>query len=121
MVRPGRADRGGGGVVGEQPVAGVDEVRIVGVDDGDSAPVNALLAEGWRLLACGVSEQREVRGAGATSFARCTFILGRARAEQVLAEAAAVVEAVEERIEQVVTIPALETIGAVPGEDAPGR
>ena len=73
-----------------------DEVRIVAVDDGDPTPVNALLRDGWRLLACGVVERREMDAAGqVTSGARCTFILGRNRAEQVLAAATEVVEAAE--------------------------
>ncbi|HET8629701.1 MAG TPA: hypothetical protein VFL91_19960 [Thermomicrobiales bacterium] len=62
--------------------AGADEVRIVAVDDGDPAPVNALLGEGWRLLACGVVERRETDPVGRpTSGARCTCILGRSRGE----------------------------------------
>lgn len=76
--------------------AGADEVRIVAVDDGDPAPVNALLGEGWRLLAGGVVERRETDPVGRpTSGARCTFILGRSRAEQVLAAATEIVEAAE--------------------------
>lgn len=82
---------------GNVPPTDVDEVRVLYVDDGDVTAVNALLHEGWRLLACGVAEQREVSPAGAaSSFARCAFILGRSRSEQVLAEATAVVEAAEE-------------------------
>lgn len=57
------------------------------------------MTEGWRLLACGVAEQREVSPAGvARRFARCAFILGRSRSEHVLAEATAVVEAAEEGV-----------------------
>lgn len=81
-----------------EPMEGLDadEVRIVEVDDGDAAPVNALLRQGWRLLACGVVERRAVdNSAQPTSGGRCTFILGRRRAEQILAAATAVVEAVE--------------------------
>lgn len=89
----------------DDPSVSADEVRVVHVDDGDATPVNTLLDEGWRLLACGVAEQREVRATGvATSFARCAFILGRARGEHVLEEATAVVEAAEEA-EPIVTIP----------------
>ena len=73
-----------------------DEVRIVAVDDGDPTPVNALLRDGWRLLACGVVERRRVAPDGQpASDARCTFILGRSRAEQVLAAATEVVQAAE--------------------------
>lgn len=91
---------------GDDPSVTADEVRVVYVDDGDTSPVNALLDEGWRLLACGVAEQREVGAAGVTrSFARCAFILGRARGEHVLEEATAVVEAAVEA-EPIVTIPA---------------
>ena len=73
----------------------VDEVQIVDVEDGDPTPVNTLLRAGWHLLACGVAEQRLVRPSGeAVSVARCTFILGRNGAEQVLEEAVAIVEAI---------------------------
>jgi len=65
-----------------------DEVRVVHVADADVAAINGALDAGWRLLACGVAERREVTAAGAVCSApRCTFILGRSRGEQVLAEA----------------------------------
>jgi len=86
--------------------AEADEVRIVNVDDGDVTEVNALLDEGWRLLACGVAEHRDITYQGAVhSTARCAFILGRRRGEHVLDEAAAVVEAVTASEDLVVTVP----------------
>lgn len=85
----------------DQGMQGVDEVRIVAVDDGDPALVNVLLKEGWRLLACGVTENRRVGlGGDVTSIVRCTFILGRNGAEHLMAEATAIVEAVEAPLEE---------------------